>query len=402
MQSLKELIEQYGEPDILIDSFNSKAKRYAIWGFAEVLQIKKNGIYLNNQLIKGDFEQNFQKIINQWKKDQNNKQIACVGFISYEFKNYIYNHINFDKQLNNKFPYLWFCKPTMIKEYKIEKSDKICAIEKLKILKDIMPLKNYKSKIDSIKNYLKNGDVYQINFTDKKILNSNINDSFKLYNNLRLIAKPEEGYFIKTNDFDILSLSPESFIKIKNGVIETAPIKGTRPSSKNKKENAKLKSELQNSPKDKAEHLMIVDLMRNDLGKICELGSIKIKKIYEIKTFETIHHMVTKIKGKLKQDVAEFDVLKALFPGGSITGAPKESAMRIIDKLEIEPRKIYTGSIGYITPTSNMMFNICIRTLLRDHNNYEYGIGGGIVWDSIAKDEWFEAQQKSKILEPLL
>ena len=402
MPSLKKLIEQYGEPDILIDSFNSKSKRYAIWGFSEVLQIKKNSIYLNDELVEGDFEQNFQNILNQWKKEQNNKQIACVGFISYEFKNYIYNHINFDKKLNNNFPYLWFCKPTIIKEYKIGESDKIGAVEKLKILADIMPLKNYKSKIDSIKNYLKNGDVYQINFTDKKILDSNTNNSFKLYNSLRLIARPEEGCFIKTNDFDILSLSPESFIKVENGVIETAPIKGTRPSSKNKKVNAKLKLELQNSQKDKAEHLMIVDLMRNDLGKICEFDSIKIKKLYEIKTFETIHHMVTKIKGKLKKDVTEFDILKALFPGGSITGAPKESAMRIIDKLEIEPRKIYTGSVGYIAPTGNMMFNICIRTLLRDYNNYEYGIGGGIVWDSIAEDEWFEAQQKSKILEPLL
>ena len=402
MLSLKKLIDQHGEPDILIDSFNLKTKRYAIWGFSEILQIKNTGIYLNDKLIEGDFEKKFQNTINQWKKEQNGQQIACVGFVSYEFKNYIYNHINFNKKLDNNFPYLWFCKPTIIKEYDISISDQICVEEKLKLLKDIIPLKEYETKIDRIKNYLKNGEVYQINFTDKKILDSNCRDSFKLYNALRLIAKPEEGFFIKTDDFDILSLSPESFVKVKNGVIETAPIKGTRPSVKNKKLNSELKLELQNSPKDKAEHLMIVDLLRNDLGKICEFGSIKINKLYQVKTFETIHHIVTKIKGKLKRDVTEFDILKALFPGGSITGAPKESAMRIIDKLELEPRKIYTGSAGYITPTGNMIFNICIRTLLRHNNNYEYGVGGGIVWDSIVEDEWTEAQQKSKILEPLL
>ena len=112
--------------------------------------------------------------------------------------------------------------------------------------------------------------------------------------------------------------------------------------------------------------------------------------------------MVTQVKGKLKKNINEYDIIKALFPGGSITGAPKESAMKIIDELELEPRKIYTGSAGYIRPNGTMMFNICIRTLLRINNNYEYGIGGGIVWDSNVTEEWKEAQQKSKILEPLL
>ena len=214
MLSLKKLIDQHGEPDILIDSFNLKTKRYAIWGFSEILQIKNTGIYLNDKLIEGDFEKKFQNTINQWKKEQNGQQIACVGFVSYEFKNYIYNHINFNKKLDNNFPYLWFCKPTIIKEYDISISDQICIEEKLKLLKDIIPLKEYETKIDCIKNYLKNGEVYQINFTDKKILVSNCRDSFKLYNALRLIAKPEEGFFIKTDDFDILSLSPESFVKV--------------------------------------------------------------------------------------------------------------------------------------------------------------------------------------------
>ena len=402
MPNLKELNNQYGPPDLLIDSFNSKDKRYAIWGFEEILQIKKSGIYLDDQLIKDDWDKVFQNTIDKWKGEASNKQLACAGFISYEFKDYLYKHIKFNKKLDDTFPYLWFCKPKIIKEYNLNKSDYSTTKEKLTLNQDIISLKNYNSKINQIKNYLKNGDVYQINFTDKKNFELNEIDSFNLYKTLRSIAKPQEGFFMKTDDFDILSLSPESFLKIEDGTIETSPIKGTRPSSINKSVDLKLINELQNSTKDKAEHLMIVDLMRNDLGKICKFKSIQVNQLYAIETFETIHHMVTKIKGKLNQNINELEILKALFPGGSITGAPKESAMKIIDKLELEPRKIYTGSAGYITPHGNMKFNICIRTLLRYNNNYEYGIGGGIVWDSIAKEEWNEAHQKSKILEPLL
>ena len=147
---------------------------------------------------------------------------------------------------------------------------------------------------------------------------------------------------------------------------------------------------------------MIVDLLRNDLGKICDIGSIKVHNLYGIQSFETIHHMVTDIKGQLSENITETDIIKAMFPGGSITGAPKESAMSIIDTLEPQSRNIYTGNAGYILNNGDMSFNICIRTLLKTNNFYEYGIGGGIVWDSNAEDEWHEAQHKSKILEPLL
>jgi len=197
-------------------------------------------------------------------------------------------------------------------------------------------------------------------------------------------------------------LSPELFLQVINGEIYTSPIKGTRPSAFNHHEDIVLKKDLQNSIKDKAEHLMIVDLLRNDLGKICDIGSIKVYNLYRIQSFKTIHHMVTDIKGQLSKNITETDIIKAMFPGGSITGAPKESAMSIIDTLEPQSRNIYTGNAGYILNNGDMSFNICIRTLLKTNNFYEYGIGGGIVWDSNAEDEWHEAQHKSKILEPLL
>ena len=265
-----------------------------------------------------------------------------------------------------------------------------------------MEFDNYNKKIDQIKTYLKNGDVYQINFTDFKKFKSNFKNPFDLYLALRTYAKPQEGFFLHTDKFDILSLSPESLIKVKNKMVYTAPIKGTRHRSNIPSVDLELKKELQNSIKDKAEHLMIVDLLRNDLGKICQIGSIQINDLYNIKSFETIHHMVTEIEGKLKENISETDIIQALFPGGSITGAPKESAMSIIDNLEESNRKIYTGSAGYIKSNGDMSFNICIRTLLKINDIYEYGIGGGIVWDSQAKSEWNEAHQKSKILEILL
>ena len=403
MLKLNQLIDQYGNPDILIDPFSKESKRYAIWGFDEVLELNDKGLFLNNKFINEDLELYMQTTINRWKEESQQSQIACIGFLAYEFKNYLYKHIHFQKKLNNSFPYFWFCKPKIIKEYELDLTVlSSCSQYRLELERDILDLSDYRQKIETIKSYLKSGDVYQINFTDKKILHSSFENSFDLYNSLRLSSKPEEGFFLKTPQFDILSFSPESFLKVENNIIETAPIKGTRPSSKNKFKDKQLKHDLKNSIKDKAEHLMIVDLLRNDLGKVCDIGSIKVDQLYDIKTFKTIHHMITKISGQLRNGVNEFDVFKALFPGGSITGAPKESAMKIIDMLESSPRKIYTGSFGYITPNNSMYFNICIRTLLKLNNQYEYGIGGGIVWDSIAEDEWKEAQQKSKILDSVL
>ena len=401
MQSLDHLINKNGDPDILIDSFNEKYKRYAIWDYSDCIYLDRTGFYLNGNILEGDFENLFREILTKWKEDQKNQEIAAVGFMSYEFKDYIYKHLDFDKKKHNNFPLLWFCKPKKIKEYSLDNSIINNTESILDVVNDILPLNEYKSKIDKIKSYLKNGDVYQINFTDKKILNSTQNSSFKLYSMLRTLAQPQEGVFIKNKDFDILSLSPESFVKVKNRKIQTSPIKGTRPFSKNLNENKKLKFQLQNSEKDKAEHLMIVDLLRNDLGKICKMNSVKVEDLYKIKSFKTINHMVSKVIGELNSNVDELDIIHALFPGGSITGAPKESAMKIIDELENKPRNIYTGSLGYIKPNGDMSFNISIRTLLRYNNKYEYGIGGGIVWDSNENEEWNEAQQKSKILEPL-
>tara|TARA_B100000614_G_scaffold58513_1_gene51726 strand:- start:6789 stop:7988 length:1200 start_codon:yes stop_codon:yes gene_type:complete len=399
MNNLEELENKYGTPDILIDSSEEQRSRYAVWGYSDIFEINEKGSFLNNELIKGEPLEIFQQILDDWKKADN--EISCLGFLSYDLNKIIYKNIEFRNQTSDHdFPYLWFCKPKFIQKYKYDHSSKIKK-SKLKQVQDLMPLNHYSDKIKSIKNYLSNGDVYQINFTTNKLFKSTFDSSYELYKALRNEICAKEGLYFKTNNHDILSFSPESFIRIKNKNISTYPIKGTRPRSSNLDIDSDFKEQLVNSKKDRAEHLMIVDLMRNDLGKICETDSVVVENLYNIESFKTVHHMVSEIKGKIIEDVNEVDIIRALFPGGSITGAPKESAMKIINTLESKKRNIYTGSAGYICNNGDMYFNICIRTLLKHKNIYEYGIGGGIVWDSNPEDEWNEANQKSKILELL-
>ena len=181
---------------------------------------------------------------------------------------------------------------------------------------------------------------------------------------------------------------------------------GFRPAAKchrgggTSKIDSQSKKQIQHDEKELAENLMIVDLMRNDLGKICKYGSINVNNLYNIDSFKTVHQMVSEVYGKLDSNITEIDVIKALFPGGSITGAPKESAMKIIDLLENYQRNIYTGSIGFINNKGDMDFNIAIRTMTVKNKNGSYPVGGGIVWDSNPLEEWQEAQLKSQILFP--
>ena len=188
MLSLNQLKNKFGNPDILIDPSSKNSKRYAIWGFKETFEIYKNGCFLNGKLLSGDPFVLFQNFINDSKKGNDNN-IACIGFLSYEFKNMIYKHMQFKNKGTNNFPLLWFCKPNLIKsyslDYQIDDSN-----EQLQIIKDIISLSKYSKKIDTIKSHLKSGDAYQINFTSKKKLKSNYKCSFDLYNSLRSKIKP--------------------------------------------------------------------------------------------------------------------------------------------------------------------------------------------------------------------
>ncbi|WP_297422936.1 aminodeoxychorismate synthase component I [Clostridium sp.] len=259
----------------------------------------------------------------------------------------------------------------------------------------------YEKAISSLKEYIVSGDVYIANMT-RQICCNNDEDSFKIYERLRNSNKAPFSAYMNFEDFQIISSSPERFLSIIDGTVQTRPIKGTRPRGKNKEEDEKNKKELINSEKDKSELLMIVDLERNDLSKVCKANSVKVTELIKLEEYETVFHLVATIEGKLKDNVSAVKCIRECFPGGSITGAPKIRAMEIIEELEKLKRNIYTGSIGYFDLRGNSDFNIVIRTIVKKDNKAYLGVGGGITWESIEEAEWFETIDKAKALMEVL
>ena len=260
---------------------------------------------------------------------------------------------------------------------------------------------DYKSAITKLKDYIVSGDVYIANMTQRFYI-ENTEDSFEIYKKLRSINKAPFSAFMNFEDFQIISSSPERFLEINNRKVITRPIKGTRPRGKNKEEDIKNSLELLNSEKDKAELLMVVDLERNDLSKVCKPHSVKVTELFKLETYATVFHLVSTVEGILKDDVSAIKCIKECFPGGSITGTPKIRAMEIIEELEGLKRNIYTGSIGYFDFRGNADFNIAIRTIVKKDNKAYFGVGGGITYDSIEEDEYNETLDKAKALMRVL
>ena len=247
----------------------------------------------------------------------------------------------------------------------------------------------YLNKVRLIKEEIEAGNVYQVNLTREyslEVLKDDFNE-LELYLRLRSVSPNPYGCYFKTPFVSILSSSPEEFIYIQpsQSYIRTRPIKGTFP-----------KNIFDIDPKNMAENIMIVDLERNDLGRICDYGSVQAKKLLEVESYEHLNHIVSTIEGKLKPNIKLRQIFEALFPGGSITGAPKIAAMKIIDKLEPTKRGAYTGSFGYIKTDGTMSFNILIRTLFIQENKITFNIGGGIVADSDPQSELEEIHLKAK------
>ncbi|MGL4866339.1 MAG: aminodeoxychorismate synthase component I [Cetobacterium sp.] len=255
--------------------------------------------------------------------------------------------------------------------------------------------------IEKIKDNIENGNVYQINYTQRFQCELN-KPSFSLYKRLRETNKAPFASFLSFKGYEIVSNSPERFIRVQNGKIDTRPIKGTISRGKNQKEDEENFSILSKSIKDQSELLMIVDLERNDLGKICQTGTVQVKDLFFIERYSTVFQQVANVEGILKENITFFDIMKATFPGGSITGAPKISAMKLIGELEKTTRNIYTGSIGYISFNGNIDLNIVIRTILCKKNKAYFQVGGGIVWDSNAESEFEESLLKGKALKEAL
>ena len=250
--------------------------------------------------------------------------------------------------------------------------------------------------------YIRNGDIYQVNLAQRFLFDTTRHDfeinSTDLYNSLRRLSPSNFSGYLDCGDFQILSSSPERFLKLSDGIVETRPMKGTRARGQSLKEDKRLKREILSSKKDKAELLMITDLERNDLGRVCRYGSIKVRKMRTLEEYKTVFQTTSTVTGILQKNKDCFDVIEACFPGGSVTGCPKIRAMEIIEELEPTRRAFYTGSMGYINFCGEMDFNVLIRTLLVKDEKIFFHVGSGIVADSTPEDEYEETLIKSKAL----
>ncbi|MBU5481571.1 aminodeoxychorismate synthase component I [Blautia sp. MSJ-19] len=253
----------------------------------------------------------------------------------------------------------------------------------------------YKSAVDDMIRYIIEGDIYITNMTQQLSVKS-AKDPLEVFYDLRENNPSPFGGYINYGDFQIVCASPERFLKMQKGHVNTRPIKGTRKRGETPEEDLRMRTELEHSEKDKSELLMIVDLERNDLNRVCRPGSVKVTELFTVEEYATVFHLVADIEGDLEQDKTVMDLLEATFPGGSITGAPKYRAMEIIDELENNRRNLYTGSIGYLTLDGDCDFNIVIRTALHKDGMYYLGVGGGITAESDLEFEYEETLQKAK------
>ncbi|MBN2418053.1 MAG: aminodeoxychorismate synthase component I [Deltaproteobacteria bacterium] len=428
---------------LLMSGGNLDCSRYHILGIRPWLTFSAKGEYITITCNNKDhrFKENpfnmLKIILNSCKIGEPPDSIpiasGLMGYLSYDLKDYLEDlpRTSID-DLN--LPVIYLNIPSVIFTYdKITKEEVICAPER-----DGMPLlnlelaenllkettaepaissigiktsqgnytsnftqKDYEAAIVKIREYIASGHVYQVNMTQRFEMDF-AGDPFDLFT--RLYKKNPAPFFAYINavDHHIVSTSPERFLNLKDDYIETRPIKGTKPRGNTNEQDESLRLQLENSKKDEAELSMIVDLMRNDIGKVCEASSVKVKEHKRLEAYENVYHLVSIVEGKLRKDCDEVDILKATFPGGSITGCPKIRAMEIIDELEPNRRHVYTGSTGYISFHRSMDLSIAIRTAIICNNRIYFSFGGGIVYDSDPPDEFRETLHKGKtIMETL-
>lgn len=256
----------------------------------------------------------------------------------------------------------------------------------------------YKNSIQRIRNYIAKGDTYQVNYT-MRYRGCFYGSPAALYKQLRKKQRVSYAAYIETDDWTILSLSPELFFRKRNKEITVRPMKGTAPRGRTLQEDQDNARKLISSPKETSENLMIVDLLRNDLGKVCDPGSIHVTSAMEVERYETLLQMTSNIRGTLKPDVKLTDLMRATFPSGSVTGAPKLRTMQIIQELEREPRSVYTGAIGFLSG-ENACFSVAIRTAVVNHRKgtIEMGVGSGILFEADPTLEYAECQLKGDFL----
>jgi para-aminobenzoate synthetase component 1 len=248
------------------------------------------------------------------------------------------------------------------------------------------------------KAYIQQGDIYQLNLSQQFQAKSGLS-ACQIYRRLRRLSPAGFSAYLDCGDFQVLSSSPERFLQAGAGRVITRPMKGTRPRGKDICEDRRLRNELYQSPKDKAELLMITDLERNDLGRVCAYGTVKVARLRQIEQYSGVFQTTSSVQARLSRHQDRFDLLAATFPGGSVTGCPKIRAMQLIEELEPHRRGIYTGSLGYLSFCGNMDFNILIRSLLKKGKEVFFWAGSGIVADSLPEEEYEETLVKAKAMQ---
>jgi len=266
----------------------------------------------------------------------------------------------------------------------------------IRLKSDFTP-EEYVKAVNKVREYIAAGDVFQVNLSQRFEADLEISP-FELHKRLRTVNPAPFASCLNFPGVTIVSASPERFLKVQSDLVETRPIKGTRPRGKDPAEDERLAYELVHSAKDRAENVMIVDLERNDLGRVCHYGTVKVTELAILETFPTVFHLTSTVTGRLRRGKSNIDLLKATFPGGSITGAPKVRAMEIIDEIEPTKRSVYTGSIGYLGFNEDMDINIVIRTFLIKEGKVYFQVGGAIIYDSDPEAEYVETLDKARAL----
>ena len=359
---------------------------------------------------------------NQFKPNNLNFDLPFIGgwfvYLSYELIEQIEPSLSYEVYRSNlpiayavKIPSAIIIDHQLDKTYLIDQDDNEDRINL--ILSDIkftkpIPEKAIEGKLseenqekftDGVKaclDYIVAGDVFQVNLSRQwqYKLSEKIN-STTIYSALKNANPAPFSALIQYENFSIISSSPERLFSVNDGVLQTRPIAGTHPRGKGPEDDTQ-KENLISHPKEIAEHVMLLDLERNDMGRVCEYGSVFVNEVMTLETYPYVHHIVSNIKGKLRKDVGVSEIVRALFPGGTITGCPKVRCMQIISELEQMPRSAYTGSVGYLSQNGKMDFNILIRSFIHQENTLTFRAGAGIVYDSIPDKELAETKHKAE------
>jgi len=341
-------------------------------------------------IINYDAIRLWEKIPKDHSKNMNDKTIITEPIMEFG----IYNDgILFDNK-QKKSLYFYYDK-NRVDEIKISES----KFDKFTI-SDIKPNLNedrFTKIVDKAKKYIYDGDIFQVVLSRKFSFCAN-GDYLKVYQKLRSLNPSPYLYHMKMNEKIVIGSSPEMLLRVTNDQVETFPIAGTRKVTDDEVTNERMKEELINDEKELAEHTMLVDLGRNDVGKVCDYGTVHVKELMEVKKFSHVQHMVTHVVGKLGKNYDMYDAFKAIFPAGTVSGAPKVRAMEIIDELEPESRGPYAGAVGYFSFNGCCDFAIAIRSIFADGKSGFVQAGAGIVFDSIPKNELKETEHKANAM----